>query len=99
MATVHEQGWDGAGDGDLLRRAEAGFDALVSMDKGIPHQQNLSGMSLRIVIVRAHSNRRAVLAPLIPAVTRRSDGSLRERWPTSVTRPGRRPDSQSPRQG
>jgi hypothetical protein len=38
------------------------------MDRGIPHQQNVRVLSLGIVIVRAASNRRADVAPLIPRV-------------------------------
>ena len=38
------------------------------MDRGIAHQQNLHGLSLGIVVLRAHSNRRADTSPLIPQV-------------------------------
>ncbi|HEX8691068.1 MAG TPA: DUF5615 family PIN-like protein [Longimicrobium sp.] len=66
--TVLERGWDGMKNGALLRAAQTEFDAFVTMDRGIPHQQNVSALSLGIVILRAPSNRRADLAPLIPQV-------------------------------
>lgn len=53
----------------MLRAAEVEFDALVTMDRGIPHQQNLEKLDLGIVLVRAFSNRRADVAPLIPQVS------------------------------
>ena len=40
------------------------FDALLSMDRSLPHQQNLKGLGLRILIIRAPSNRMVHLRPL-----------------------------------
>jgi predicted nuclease of predicted toxin-antitoxin system len=68
VATVVELGWGGREDGEMLRAAEIEFDALVTMDRGIPHQQNLRNLALGIVLIRAYSNRRADVAPLIPQV-------------------------------
>jgi predicted nuclease of predicted toxin-antitoxin system len=68
ILTVAERGWASMADGELLRAAQEEFDALVTMDRGIPHQQSLSALSLGVVIVRAVSNRRADVAPLIPRV-------------------------------
>ena len=41
VTTVSRQGWKGKRNGELLEQAAAMFDALVTMDKGIEHQQNL----------------------------------------------------------
>jgi predicted nuclease of predicted toxin-antitoxin system len=68
VQTVRYRGWDGLADGELLQRAAAEYDALVTMDRGIPHQQNVAGLPLGIVLLGAISNRRADTAPLIPAV-------------------------------
>jgi hypothetical protein len=46
LLTVKERGWDGLKNGNLLRAAQAEFDALVTMDRGIPHQQNLGALTL-----------------------------------------------------
>ncbi len=69
VETVRFRGWDGVADGQLLRLAAAEYDALVTMDRGIPHQQNVEGFSLGIVVLGAISNRRADTAPLVPAVS------------------------------
>ncbi len=45
VVTVAEVGWAGKKNGELLRLAKKDFDALVSTDRGIPHQQNLSRSS------------------------------------------------------
>ncbi len=46
------RGWDRLANGELLRVAEeAGFDLLLSTDKNIRYQQNLTGRRLAIVIL------------------------------------------------
>ena len=40
--TVSGLGWDGVKNGELLRRMQGTFDALVTMDRNLPHQQNLA---------------------------------------------------------
>ena len=53
--TVREakaQGWDTFRNGDLLTAAEAaGFDVLVTTDKNIRHQQNLTGRTIAIIVL------------------------------------------------
>lgn len=55
--SVRERGWGSKKNGDLLQLAEKEFDILLTSDKGIPHQQNLSRYDLAVVIPRAKSNR------------------------------------------
>src|SRR5215470_5810149 len=58
----------GLKNGDLLAAAEtAGFDVFLTVDQGIEYQQNLTGRSIAIIILRAKSNRLADLLPLVPA--------------------------------
>ena len=46
------QGWDTLSNGDLLNAAEeAGFDVLLTTDTNLPHQQNLKGHKLAIVVL------------------------------------------------
>ncbi len=68
VVTVRGQGWLGRANGALLRAAAAEFDAFVTMDRGIEHQQNLSALPLIVVLVLARSNRRADVAPLVPDI-------------------------------
>jgi predicted nuclease of predicted toxin-antitoxin system len=70
IVTVTEHGWRGMKNSELLRAAEAEFDALVTMDKGIEHQQNLSRINLGIVLISARSNRRQDVEPAMPEMNR-----------------------------
>lgn len=51
-----------------MHLAEQEFDALVSTDEGIPHQQNVSTFDLVLVLLRARSNIYEDLAPLMDEV-------------------------------
>lgn len=44
VATVHERGWGGKKNGELLELAQPEFDVLVTMDRGIEHQQNVTNL-------------------------------------------------------
>ena len=66
--TVPEHGWSGLLNGALLRAADAEFDAFVTLDRGIEYQQNLSDLSLRVVVVRSVSNTYPDLLPLVPSI-------------------------------
>ena len=47
-----ERGWDRISNGDLLKIAEAaGFDLLLTTDKRIRYQQNLTGRKIAIVVL------------------------------------------------
>ncbi|HEV2148526.1 MAG TPA: hypothetical protein VGR37_14075 [Longimicrobiaceae bacterium] len=66
VRTVREHGWASKLDGSLLRDAEAEFDVLVTVDRNLVHQQNLSGIRLAIVVLVAYSNNIRVLRLLVP---------------------------------
>lgn len=53
-------------NGALLRRAAAKYDAFVTNGRGIPHQQNVTGLNLRVIVLIAQSNDITDLAPLVP---------------------------------
>lgn len=46
------RGWDKISNGELLKAAEAaGFDLLLTTDKRIRYQQNLTGRKIAIVVL------------------------------------------------
>jgi hypothetical protein len=52
VKTAREQGWGTLLNGDLLRVAEdAGFEVLLTTDKNLIHQQNLSDRKIAIVVL------------------------------------------------
>ena len=44
------------------------YDALVTMDRGIEFQQNLTTGAVGVLLIRAPSNRMVHLPPLVPAI-------------------------------
>ena len=74
--TVGQRDWRGIRNGTLLRlAAEAGFDALVTLDKNMGYQQNHATLPLPIVVLSAYTNRTVDLKPFIlPAAELLSTG-------------------------
>ena len=70
VETVRERGWTGKRNGELLRAASPTFDVLVTMDRGIEYQQNLSAFDIAVILVRARSNRRKDVEPAMSEVNR-----------------------------
>jgi hypothetical protein len=79
VVTVAAWGRRGRRNGELLQMAQQRFDAFVTMDGGIPHQQNLRGIALGIVLIEARSNRYGDLAPLMERVNLRYARYSRDR--------------------
>ena len=48
--TAFEMGWSDLGNGELLEAAENAFDALVTTDRNLLHQQNLAGRLAVLVL-------------------------------------------------
>ncbi len=66
--TVIGRGWAGITNGELLHRMRNEFDTLITMDRGIEFQQNLSTLEFGILLVRAPSNRMVHLQPLVSSI-------------------------------
>jgi predicted nuclease of predicted toxin-antitoxin system len=68
-ASANEMGWEDLRNGELLSRAEgAGFEVLLTGDANLNYQQNLSGRSIALVVIRAFDNRRKTHIPMMPEV-------------------------------
>lgn len=50
VKTVHEAGWASMTNGLLLRTANGAFDALVTADKNMHHQQNFVGLDIAVLV-------------------------------------------------
>lgn len=67
--TVREKGWNGVKNGELLKRlTEEGFDALLTFDKNLQHQQNFSKYSVAVFVLSARINRYEILTHLSPRI-------------------------------
>ena len=61
--------WDRLRNGELLGAAgAAGFDALITVDQNLRHQQNLGTLPIAVVIIRSVSNDIDALMALVPSV-------------------------------
>jgi len=50
VQTARRMGWDWLTNGDLLVAAEsAGFEAMITADRNILHQQNLAGRKIALI--------------------------------------------------
>jgi hypothetical protein len=72
------RGWDELENGELLNAAEAaGFNVLVTTDKNLSYQQNLSGRKIAIVVLGQGrwSLIKAHVSEVVAAVTVAAPGS------------------------
>jgi predicted nuclease of predicted toxin-antitoxin system len=52
VTEARARGWEELGNGELLNEAEAaGFEVLVTTDKNLRYQQNLTGRKIAIVVL------------------------------------------------
>ena len=66
ISTVREQGWSGISNGELLRlMITQGFNALITFDKNLEHQQNFDRFPISVIVLTAESNRYEHLQPLV----------------------------------
>lgn len=68
VETTGYRGWKSKGNGELLALARDTFDALVTMDRSIPRQQNLTDRDIAVIVLVARSNRLEDLRPLVAQI-------------------------------
>ncbi|NBU29626.1 MAG: hypothetical protein EBS42_15860 [Caulobacteraceae bacterium] len=69
VRTIHDMGWAGKKNGELLTLMAAdGFEVLLTVDRSIRQQQDLSAAGVAVVVMVATSNRLPDLLPVVPAV-------------------------------
>ena len=80
VRTAQQMGWAGSRNGDLLSHAAAhGFNALITADQGIEHQQNLDTLPIAVLVLIAPRTRVQDLRPLVPQVVEIVAGNLQRR--------------------
>jgi hypothetical protein len=81
--TVQFLGWSSTKNGLLLAKAAAdGFDVRVTMDSGVPYQQNRERLPIALIVLSAASNDIDDLRPLLP----RLRGAIKRIKPRSIVR-------------
>jgi hypothetical protein len=67
--TLQKMGWLGYKNGALIKlMVDSGFNALITFDKNIQHQQNFSKYPITVFVLIAEKNTYKDLAPLMPKV-------------------------------
>jgi hypothetical protein len=79
VETAYERGWAQLTNGVLLQMAEeAGFDVMITTDKGIRFQQNLEGRKLALVIIDTNDwmRIRGSISLVLDAISGTTPGAL-----------------------
>src|SRR5437868_5833508 len=66
---VLDEGWAGRRNGLLLQSMlDAGFKTLVTVDRNLVYQQDITSVGVAVVVLHARGNRTQDLVPLIAAL-------------------------------
>jgi hypothetical protein len=69
VESVQSMQWRGVKNGALLQRIRNhSFDVFITIDRGIPSQQNLRDLSFATIVIRARTNDAEVIVSLVPRV-------------------------------
>jgi hypothetical protein len=81
IRTVQEEGWGAFKNGELLRRAEGDFEVLVTADRRMQYQQNVTAFGIGVVVVITPRLQLGVLERVVEelkdAITTVSPGEVR----------------------
>ena len=67
--TVQWAGLKSRKNGELLRAAEAaGYQVLLTVDQGIPYQQNSTGRQISLIVIRSRTNQLEDLLPIVDSI-------------------------------
>lgn len=78
---ARSHGWDTLKNGELLAAAEAaGFDVLLTTDRNIRHQQNLTGRKIAVVVLSTNRWKlvKMRLPEIVAVVVRAEPGTVTE---------------------
>ena len=65
---VERLGWKGVKNGDLLGRISGNYDAFLTGDTNLQHQQNMSRYDLALIVMHPQRNTLAEFVALVPKV-------------------------------
>ena len=68
VLTVRQMNWLGLSNGRLLEVANSQFAVFLTVDRNLVTQQDLTGLRIAVIVMRARSNKIEDLGPLVPQV-------------------------------
>jgi hypothetical protein len=66
--SAQKRGWAGLTNGDLLKQAEAEFDLLITGDRNLSFQQDMTTFNIAVVVLHAMTTKLDDTVVLIPKV-------------------------------
>ena len=66
VRTAQEEGWSAFKNGELLRRASETFDVVVTIDRRMRYQQNMTRFTIGVVVIEVRDTRMVHLRALVP---------------------------------
>jgi len=68
VKTTRQMNWHGLSNGKLLSAADPQFDVFLTVDKNLVVQQEIEGLHVAVIVLRASSNKIEDLSPLVPQI-------------------------------
>jgi hypothetical protein len=68
VQSVRQAGWTGIKNGALLALASERFDVLITVDRNLSFQQNVTELRISVIVLRARTNQLSELLPLVPSI-------------------------------
>jgi hypothetical protein len=66
VRAARDLGWTSIRNGELLALASQEFDVFVTVDRNLSFQQNVTALTIAVIVLHAPTNRLADLKPLVP---------------------------------
>lgn len=67
--TVNDKGWNALENGELINAMQGdGFDYLLTSDKNLQYQQNLTNYSIGFIVLNVTNNNYETILPLVPKI-------------------------------
>jgi predicted nuclease of predicted toxin-antitoxin system len=67
--TVKDKGWNSLENGNLIAAMQQeNFDYLITSDKNLQHQQNISKYALRFIVLNVSTNNYETILPLVEQI-------------------------------
>lgn len=80
VRTVQEERWAGFRNGQLLQRASGVFDAILTVDQNLRHQQNVAKFNVGVVVIETEDttlpNLQLMLVDIRAALNRVQPGTV-----------------------
>lgn len=67
--TVYDKGWNALENGELINAMQGdGFDYLITSDKNLQYQQDLTNYSMGFIVLNVPDNNYETILPLVPKI-------------------------------